>query len=332
MPAEKRKPGSLHLVIGPDSLLAERALEALLLRELGPNRGPESVQVLRGEESSWTKVLDAARTRSLFAERRALVVRGAEGLKGSDDEVPRYLADPNPDVLLVLLAPKPDKRKTVWKRLIEAAEVHGAEALKGRALRAFVVDELKRRKLQLSDDGLDELLERVGQDLRRLMGELDKLQSYLGDGARLSADDVAAVLGRGLARPFYRLGDLLWERRGVELLEFVQELLDDGESGILILAALHRALRQVQMARALQGQRGGRESLVARTRVLPFKAGDLLEAARRYSEADLERALRALGEADKRLKTGVEATAALSAAVVEGFGPWGGPALRRPAR
>jgi hypothetical protein len=28
----------------------------------------------------------------------------------------------------------------------------------------------------------------------------------------------------------------------------------------------------------------------------------------------------------------VEATAALSAAVVEAFGPWGGPALRRPPR
>jgi DNA polymerase-3 subunit delta len=332
MPAEKRRAAGLHLVIGSDSLLGERALQALLQRELGEGASADAVQLLRGEETSWARVLDAARTRSLFAERRAVVVRAAEATKGSEEDLLRYLADPNPDVLLVLIAAKADKRRTLWKRLIEVAELHPAEPLKGRALRGFVLDELKRRRLSLSDDGLDELIERVGQDLRRLIGELDKLQSFVGPSGRLTADDVASVLGRGVARPFYRLGDLLWARRGLELLEFVQELLDDGESGVLLLGVLHRSLRQVQLARALAGQRGGRETLVARTRIQPFKAGDLMEAARRYSEADLQRASRALGEADRRLKTGVDASAALAAAVIEGFGPWGGPKLRRPAR
>jgi DNA polymerase III subunit delta len=314
----------VHVVLGPDSLLAERALGRLLEQELGSDAG-DAVQIMRGEESGWARVLDAARSRSLFATRRAVVVRNAEALKGAEDDLVRYLEDPNPDVVLVLLAAKPDKRRSAWKRLVERAQIHTADPLKGRALRTFVVEELRARRLLLAEDAVNELIERVGQDLRRLVGEIDKLQAFAAPSQKLTADDVAAVLGRGLARPFYKLGDLLWERRTVELLELTQELLDDGESGILLLSALHRALRQVALARGLVEQRTPRDQIVARTRVLPFKVGDLLEAARRWSEADLRRLLRALGEADRRMKTGADAGLALTAAIsVAGGGKSGG--------
>ena len=55
----------------------------------------------------------------------------------------------------------------------------------------------------------------------------------------------------------------------------------------------------------------------------PFKVGDVLEAAGRWSEADLARALRALGKADRRLKTSVAAEVALGAAIVEACGARG---------
>ena len=58
-------------------------------------------------------MLEAARTGSLFAPRRAVVVRGADALKGEDDAVvdlPRRTRAPG--VVLVLMAAKPDKRRS----------------------------------------------------------------------------------------------------------------------------------------------------------------------------------------------------------------------------
>src|SRR6185295_2026030 len=133
-----------------------------------------------------------------FAEKRAVVVRNAEGLKGEGEEMAGYLADPTPGVTLVLLAAKPDKRTKVWKKVLDEAAVTPAEALKGRGVRAFALDRLRQRKLRVDEDGVDELVARVGQDLRRLMGEIDKLEAFAQGGSRttLSADDVAAVMGR----------------------------------------------------------------------------------------------------------------------------------------
>ena len=69
----KRTP-ALHLVAGGreyDSYRAEAALESILERTLGDQR-QDAVETFRGDETSWARVLDAARTPSLFAPRRVV--------------------------------------------------------------------------------------------------------------------------------------------------------------------------------------------------------------------------------------------------------------------
>jgi DNA polymerase-3 subunit delta len=306
--------------VGADTYLAEQVLEDLLAGWVGGDRA-DSVQVLRGDETTWGRVLEAARTGSLFASRRAVVVRGADGLKGEGDELSAYLEDPSPDARLVFMASKPDKRKTVWKKLLERAQSHSAEPLKGRAARGYVADQVRRRQLALRDEAFEELFERVGQDLRRLMGELEKLEAFAeGQKGPLSAEEVAAVLGRGLAQPLYRIGDAFTTRRRAELLALMETVLEEGEPPLKVLATLHYAARRVRAARALRDARVPREALASRLGVPPFKVQELMEASRAWSEAELETAVAALSEADRRVKTGADARAALLAAVVEATG------------
>jgi len=310
----------VHAVVGADSYLAEQALESLLADWVGADRA-DSVQVLRGDETSWGRVLEAARTGSLFSSRRAVVVRGADGIKGEGDELAAYLKDPSPDARLVFMAGKPDKRKGVWKRLLDAACVHSAEPLKGRAARGYVADQVRRRKLALREDAFEELFERVGQDLRRLMGELDKLEAFAeGQRGPLGADEVSAVLGRGLAQPLYRIGDAFVGRKRSELLALMETVLEEGEPPLKVLATLHYAARRLRAARGLREARLPREALAGRLGVPPFKVQELMDAARGWSEAQLETAVFALSEADRKVKTGADARAALAAAVVEATG------------
>jgi len=318
--------------VGADTYLAEQVLEELLASWVGGDRA-DSVQVLRGDETSWGRVLEAARTGSLFASRRAVVVRGADGLKGEGDELSAYLEDPSPEARLVFMASKPDKRKTVWKKLLERAQSHSAEPLKGRAARGYVADQVRRRKLALHDEAFEELFERVGQDLRRLMGELEKLEAFAeGQKGPLTAEEVAAVLGRGLAQPLYRIGDAFTTRRRAELLALMETVLEEGEPPLKVLATLHYAARRVRAARALRDARVPREALASRLGVPPFKVQELMEASRAWTEAELETAVAALSEADRRVKTGTDARAALLAAVVEATGKGAGATGARSRR
>ena len=305
-----------------DSFRAEEAVEKIVAGAVGDQRA-DALEVLRGDETGWGRVVEAARTGSLFAPRRAVVVRGADALKGEGAEMLAYLEDPSASVALVLVAAKVDKRRAVWKAVVERASVTVAEPMKEAALRRHVADEVRRRKLAVTPDGVAELVERVGPDLRRLMGELEKLEAFAEGGETLTAEQVAAVLGRGRARPLYKLGDALAARRAAEALDLMEELLDEGEDALRILGTSHRSLRQVRGALGLKAARASREQMLSALKLngpFAFKLNGLLDAAGNWSDAELGRALAALERADGRLKSGSEPRSTLASAVLTACG------------
>lgn len=323
------------LILGADSFLAERALGALLKQVLGETPAPEALETLRGEETSWARVLDGARTASLFAPSRVIVVRGADALKGDGEGVAEYLEDPTPGVWLALLAAKVDRRRSVWKRLSERGEVVAVDPLRGARLETFVAEEVSRRGLGLPPEVLEELIERVGQDLRRLVGEIDKLEAYAHGRERLSAEEAGAVLGRGMAPPLYALADAFAAQNLPRCLELLEALVEEREEPLRLLGTLHRAARQMLAGRALKGMRLPREELAARLGLPPpvaFKAPDVLAAAARWSEGQLGAAFGALARADRRMKTGLDGQTALELGVVEALRSGSGGGVRTAPR
>jgi DNA polymerase-3 subunit delta len=333
-----RRPAPIQAIVGEDSYLAEGLLAQVLKDAVGADTR-ESVRVLYGDEAKWEDVLSAARAGSLFAASRAVVVRRAELLKyasapqddegagdakgrgkgrSDDDPVDAYAEAPAPDATLVLVAAKPDKRRRPWKSLLARAVVHDAAPRKGRALRTHVEQELRRRDLRFSREALDQLLEEVGQDLRRLIGEVDKLEAWADGRKDITGEDVASVLGHGLGQPLYLLSDAFAARDAPKALELLERLLGDGEEGLRVLATLHRTLRQVRGAVALREAGVPRPQIGARLLQpnMQFKLDALLDASRRWSERDLARALDVMARTDRGMKRGADAAVALTSAVV----------------
>jgi DNA polymerase-3 subunit delta len=305
-----------------DSFLAERQVDTIVREVLGDAPG-EALEVLRGEDATWAGVCDTARTGSLFAETRVIVVRRAEALKGDGAELVAYAGSPNPSVTLVVVAASIDRRRSVWKKLWDVAEVVSAEPLKGARLAAFVREELRRRGLRIDEDGIEDLIDRMGQDLRRLAGELDKLEAFGGEARSFCAADVAAVLGRGMAPPLYLLADAFADREARRALELTERLLDEGEDALRILATLYRSLRQVRCALGLREARVPWDAMAERLGLPPnmaFKVQSIVGASKKWSGPALRRATAVLGEWDRRLKRGANPRVALTAAIVGSCG------------
>jgi DNA polymerase-3 subunit delta len=322
----------VHVVSGADSWLAEQAVEAILTKAVGRERGDDTVEVLRGDEVGWGRVVDAARTGSLFAAARVVLVRNADAIKGEGEDLVAYLEQPSPATTLVLVVAKADKRRQPWKRVFDRATVSAAEPLRGAQLKGTIADLVRKRKLALSGDGLEELVARVGQDLRRLVAELDKLEAYAAGGTRsLAAEDVAALLGRGMGQPLYKLSDAVGARRVAEALALLEEALDDGAPGLVVLATLHNGLRQLRAYKALAQARVPRDAMMESLGLranMAFKLDILQRLARGWSDEELAAAVKALELADWRVKAvkgGMDQRTALTAAVVEACGAAASP-------
>ena len=178
------------------------------------------------------------------------------------------------------------------------------------------------------------LLDEVGQDLRRLMGEVDKLEAWAAGEkkATLSAEDVLEVLGRGMARPLYLLADALAARDLAGTMERTEELLTGRGGG-----PAHPRDRAPLAAAGARGARAapaaGAEHEMASALKLPplmaFKVESLLAAASRWTDEELRRALVSLDRADRRMKRGSDAATALVAALAEACRSGTGATSRR---
>jgi DNA polymerase-3 subunit delta len=207
---------------------------------------------------------------------------------------------------------------------VDRAEAFEAEPPKGRGLYGWVAGEARRQKVTLRDEGVQEIVDRLGQDLRRISGEIEKLAAYAGDAkGPLSAEDVAAVLGRGVAQPVYKLTDAAVDRNLPEALRHLEALLEERGAEFFVTSALHRSIRQLRATSALKARRASRDEMIGQLGLpanMAFKLPQLVEAAGRWQDGELKNALAVLAEADARLKSGADPRAVLTAALVKACG------------
>ena len=276
----------------------------------------DAVQVFRGDETTWARRRWTRRARARSSPpRRAVVVRNAEALEGRGRRsCAAYLDDPTPG-----RAPHPPggQARQAQDGLEAAARARRrctpARAAEGaRRCARTSQEQLRRRKLAPARRRARRAARAGRPGPAPADGRAGQAGGLRGrpQGPARRAEDVAAVLGRGLAQPLYKLGDAFSRARRAGGARAAGGAARGGRGAAAILATLHRALRQVRGARALRGARAprGRRSVLAGCGRLPFKVGDVLEAARRWSERRAaRRALRALDAADRRIKTGADA-------------------------
>jgi len=334
------------LILGQDSLRADRALEGILR-----SRKIEASEVVRiwGDESSFSDVFSAAAARSLFSERTVVLVRRAERLRGagtagdSDEEAPdgqesdeaeveatptsaararggktgaskapaAELPELDPGSLLILVARKADRRIGIWKKLSKAAETIDAEYLKGRALTMAAAEEARRLGLRIGEDLLRDIVEQSGPSLGRIVSELEKMVLYEGPKGR-GTEEILAVTS---SPPLYRLSDAITLRNKSESLGLLDEALRQGEAGLRVLATMHGTVRKLAVFRALRQAGLSSAEAGAQAGILPFKVTDTERAARSWSEGDIARALSIFAEADRRLKLSAPAAPLLTHAL-----------------
>jgi DNA polymerase-3 subunit delta len=173
---------------------------------------------------------------------------------------------------------------------------------KGAQLEAWLNKRAQSRDVKLEPDAVQLLASSVGTDLRTLAGELEKLAAYVGDGGRITSNDVRLLATGTQQAHVFDLTDALARQDRPRALALLHELLEAGESplGIVaVTASQTRALIQVQ-ALAQQGMRAGQ---IAQTAGLaPYVVEKSLPLVRQLSADQLEKAHRHLQQIDAALK------------------------------
>jgi DNA polymerase-3 subunit delta len=181
----------LHLILGDEELLVERAVAAVL-RQARKAAGTADVPVdrLRAGEVNVSELAELLSS-SLFADERVVVLESAaEAGKDAVAVIESAAADLPEGTLLVVVHSGGGRAKSLADQLKKlGAEVHPCARITKAAERAdFVRKEFRALKIKVSDDAINAVLDSVGSDIRELAAACSQLVADTGGQL-----DVAAV-------------------------------------------------------------------------------------------------------------------------------------------
>ncbi|MGA2029993.1 MAG: DNA polymerase III subunit delta [Verrucomicrobiota bacterium] len=238
------------------------------------------------------------------------------------------------NVRLLISAGKVDKRKTFFKTLDKIGSVEHFAGLsaddKDWANRAEVEtrSSIRARQKEISEEALAELVNRIGPNPRLLESEIEKLCLFVGNRKQVEADDVNAICIRNKTARAFALGDALGDRDVPLLLRRLDEELwevksDSQKSEIGLLYGLIGKVRAMLFLKEMlregwvkpemdytrfkaQLERVPADKFPADRRfnplaLNPYVLYKALPQVKRYTEAELVRAMDLLLQCNRRL-------------------------------
>ncbi len=278
--------------------------------------------------TDWTELFQRADTMPMLATCQVLLVEGADTIeikgKGAGDEddasggkeedssgssddrtetlkaLAKYLDAPAQFTVLVFEVPKLDRRQRLFKILSEKALIVALELDAGAAA-SLATQMAKDLGAVLEPAAASMLVDLVAAEPNRIRIEIDKLASYAGKEGRITVRDVETLVRADRKNTVWQLADMLSTRRREDALEFLNNLLREGEAPVAVVGALAWMYRKLIEARDLPAGMNGYSA--ARTlQMNPAAAEAALTNARKIPKKALLSGLVALGEADSQLK------------------------------
>ncbi|MFC2075623.1 DNA polymerase III subunit delta [candidate division KSB1 bacterium] len=320
MPAKTYKPEEIVSLVrngtssfffqGDDELAMSSARAAL--SELIP----EATRVFNEELASGGDI-DAGRFREslvslpMMSPHRLFTIRQPERLSSASNKViMEYLQSPHPETILVLVASKKEKSGggggggTALARLKKKMTVVSFNGPPPWELHKWVDKYLKKYEIRIERRAAGELIDSVGNDLRDLANELDKLALVRDKGETIDSADVNRIVGQGRTAEIQQLRKSLLAGDRATAFRVVGGLLYQGEPPVKLINFLSRTFMDLWRVKAVKRRAGDEKSAASMLGLWPSLVRDCWQAAERIDPEGLAQAQEILYRTDFRLKTG----------------------------
>lgn len=292
-------PVPLHLVLGEEELLVQRAVQAILAVARAADPLAE-LRRHRGAELSAADLVESL-SPSLFAEGRVIVLEAAHDVgKELADAILGYAADPAEGIVLVVLHAGGARGRALADGLRKGgAEVTRCDRITRIEERgAFVRAEVRRAGGRIDPNAVAVLVEAVGSDLRELAAAAGQLAADTGG----TVDERAVRrYHRGRAEVSgFAVADLVvaGDREGA--LEALRWALVVGVAPVLVADALADAVRT--LARVGSAGRGDPDQLAGELGMPPWKVRKAQGQVRSWRPESLAVAFAAAAEVNADVK------------------------------
>ncbi|RYY58754.1 MAG: DNA polymerase III subunit delta [Chitinophagaceae bacterium] len=251
-----------------------------------------NLTVFYGKDSSWTDVVNACMRYPMFSERQVILLKEAQQMRDIE-KLQNYVEHPLASTVFVVSYKdkKVDARTKFAKVLKEKGIMLTTKKMYENQLPEWTREMVKEKGLAIDEKGVMMLVDHIGNDLTRMVHEIEKITVNLGKRKTITAEDVEEYVGVSKEFNVFELQAAIARRdlaRGIRIVQYFES--NPKAAPIqLVLPALYSFFSKVFMVfgagttdeKAIPGIIG----------VAPFQAKEFMAASRTYNYQGVERIL-----------------------------------------
>lgn len=265
------------------------------------------------ESTSFTRVINDAITIPFLEDLKIIILKNPqfltidkENLAPDYKDFIKYLKNPIETTIIMIDATniKMASSNEIFKTLKMVANIITYEDTQEVEIKGWVIRTLASNNIEIKEDALTIFMKYLNNDQIRMEQELEKLMAYVGIGGQITTATVKLLVNKDLSKEIYNLTKALVEHNRPQVCAIYEELSHNTRDILGIIGLLNSTfVRLLTTAKFLK--LGYSQNDIAKFyNISPGRAFYLVQDARAFKLADLERYVKRMAEFDYKLKSG----------------------------
>jgi len=182
-----------------------------------------NLSVFYGKDANWTEVVNACMRYPMFAEKQVVLLKEAQQMKDLE-KLENYIKAPLASTVFIISHKEKTINKTtkLGKYIKKESELFTSDKIRDYKLVEWVTDYLKSQEFTMSSKAILLLTEHLGNDLSRIVNELEKLTLNIGERKSITEDDIEKYVGVSKEYNAFELQAAMSKKDLVKAMQIIQ--------------------------------------------------------------------------------------------------------------
>lgn len=294
----------IYFLMGEEPYYIDKISEYIEENVLSEEEKGFNQVVLYGRDVTIDDIVSNAKRYPMMAERQVVIIKEAQDLSRSIENLLSYVENPQSSTVLVICYKYKtlDKRKKLFKIIEKSGLLFESKKLYENQVGDWIRRVLAGKGFSIEPKAALMLVEFLGTDLSKISNELNKLMLILPESSTITPSAIEENIGISKDFNNFELRKAVGEKQIVKANQIINYFAQNPKSNPLVItiSLLNSFFTQLFIYHGLKDKSKG--NIARALKVNPYFVGDYQNAARNYPMKKVSQIISLLREADLKSK------------------------------
>jgi DNA polymerase-3 subunit delta len=295
----------IYFLMGEESYYIDKIANFIENNILSEEEQGFNQMTIYGRDASIAEIVSNAKRFPMMAERQVIIVKEAQDLSRTIENLVSYVENPQPTTVLVICYKykKLDARKKLAKTIKKMNFVlYESKKLYENQVADWIRKVLTGKKYQIEPKATAMLVDFLGNDLSKIANELDKLALILPKESLITPADIEENIGISKDFNNFELRKAISNKQVVKANQIINYFAENTKANpvVLTITLLNDLFTKLLLLHGLKNK--SQNHVASKLKVSPYFVNEYFDASRNYPMRKVSQVISLLHEADMKSK------------------------------